>query len=229
MTMNVSLVVPIYNEASQIEALMGRLILLAPDVKDIILVDGGSQDGTYQIVKDAVQGTSIRLLNSEKGRAHQMNRGAEQSRGSWLFFLHADTELTINHIRHALDEATLHHWGRFDVRLSGKATGLRMVERMMNWRSRFSGIATGDQCIFVRKALFDELGGFASMPLMEDIELSKRLCKQHKPVCIDFKVTTSSRKWEADGLWPTIFLMWKLRFAYWRGVAPEKLVNQYYR
>lgn len=220
---NLSVIVPVYNEADQCDALIRRLRLLQDDVvKDIIVVDGGSQDNTVERLSE-----EFTVVQSEKGRANQMNAGAKHATGTWLLFLHADTDFSPSHAAAAISEGALAKWGRFDVKLSGKRWSFAMISFFINWRSRLTGIATGDQCIFVRKKVFDELGGFADIPLMEDVELSKRLKNIAKPVCIEKRVITSSRRWQQHGTLKTVLLMWKLRFFYWIGVKPERLAQLY--
>ncbi|NOZ37647.1 MAG: glycosyltransferase family 2 protein, partial [Gammaproteobacteria bacterium] len=164
------------------------------------------------------------------GRARQMNAGAEQARGDVLLFLHADTRLPENAdmlIREALEAGRV--WGRFDVRLSGQAWLLRVIETLMNWRSCLTGIATGDQAMFVLHDAFVHLGGFADIPLMEDIELSHRLKKISAPCCLHSRVITSSRRWETRGILRTVLLMWGLRLAWFFGVSATRLQRIYYR
>jgi len=158
----------------------------------------------------------------------QMNIGAQAARGRVLWFVHADTRVPekaapviIESVAHAAG------WGRFDVRLSGDRLLLRLVERMMNWRSRFTGIATGDQGIFVTRELFERVGGFTAMPLMEDIDLSRRLKREQRPLCLRDTLTSSSRRWEQKGIVRTIALMWVLRLAYFLGVPPARLAMHY--
>lgn len=222
---NVSIIVPVLNESDQIESLSRRLRLLKDDyAKEIIVVDGGSTDGTAEALAD-----EFNVIRSDKGRAKQMNIGAAQATGAWLFFLHADTILGSQHIAQAVTQATLRKWGRFNVRLSGEHKMFRVIEFMINARSRYTGVATGDQCIFLRRDVFESLGGFADIPLMEDVELTKRLRKISAPECIKKHVVTSSRKWETEGIWKTILLMWRLRLSYWLGASPDQLVDKYYR
>jgi rSAM/selenodomain-associated transferase 2 len=158
-----------------------------------------------------------------------MNHGAAHARGDTLLFLHADTQLpegAFNAITAALANPQV-HWGRFDVRIEGRPLVLRLVAWLMNWRSRTTGIATGDQAIFVRRAVFVRLGGFPDQPLMEDIEFSKRMRVLSRPACLRACVVTSGRRWERRGAWRTIALMWRLRWLYWRGAPPERLARLY--
>lgn len=221
---NLSIIVPVLNEESQAAALVRRLQILSEVVKEIIIVDGGSTDNTRALLAE-----HFPVLTSPAGRARQMNTGAAAASGTWLFFLHADTSLGLENIHCAIRESATGSWGRFDVSLSGQRFMWRVIAGLINLRSRLTGIATGDQCIFVRKKLFDEVGGFEDIPLMEDVSLSKRLKRYAKPVCVDSKVVTSSRRWMKNGIWKTIFLMWKLRFLFWLGKDPAALHAMYYR
>ena len=158
-----------------------------------------------------------------------MNVGAQAATGTLLLFLHADTRLpdgALNQVRSALASGE-HDWGRFDVAIEGRSRLFPLIALMMNWRSRLSGIATGDQAIFVRCARFDAVGGFADQPLMEDIELSRRLRRRGRPACLRARVVTSGRRWERHGVWRTVLLMWWLRLLYWMGVSPQRLVQAY--
>jgi len=221
------IVVPLYREAAQLPALWQALQPLRQAGVEVVLVNASlapeQADNTQQIAA-ALQ---IPLIEAPKGRALQMNRGAQCTQRPWLLFLHADTQLPADVLTHLGQLPDNAQWGRFDVRISGRSRGLPMVACCMNWRSRLTGIATGDQAIFVRRALFASLGGFPAQPLMEDIALSRRLRALHRPQCLCSRVTTSGRRWDSYGLWPTILLMWRLRFAYWRGASPDLLAARY--
>ena len=219
-----SVVMPALNEACGINATLQRLAPWRARGVEVIVVDGDSQDGT---ARAAAAGAS-RVLVGPRGRARQMNAGAAVAQGQTLLFLHADTQLPAGAdtlIEQALLGARV--WGRFDVRIEGSSPMLRVVAALMNLRSRCSGIATGDQAIFVRADVFRQLGGYADQPLMEDIELSRRLLAVSRPACLRQRAVTSGRRWQTHGVWPTIFLMWRLRWRYWRGESPETLARAY--
>lgn len=223
--MTLSLIIPVLNEAPAIARALESLQALRARGHELIIADGGSRDTTVQIARRLVD----RVIEAPRGRASQMNAGAEIARGDVLLFLHADTFLPSDAGRlietHLSDSRP---WGRFDVRFSGARPILRIVEFMMNLRSRLSGIATGDQAIFVRRALFERIGGYPEIPLMEDIALCRALRRHARPICLKEKVITSSRRWEQRGLWRTIFQMWRLRFAYFCGADPARLAARYY-
>ncbi len=218
----VSVVIPALDEAQHIVSTLQALQPLRGAGGEIIVVDGGSTDATVDLARPLADA----VLSSAPGRARQMNAGAAAARGRWLWFLHADTvadAACLAALRSALDAGA--HWGRFDVRLSGRHPLLRVVERAMNLRSRLTGICTGDQGIFVRRDLFRALGGYADIPLMEDIELTRRLCRRARPRCLATPLVTSSRRWERHGVARTIVLMWRLRLAYALGASPHRLAR----
>jgi rSAM/selenodomain-associated transferase 2 len=193
----------------------------------VIVVDGGSDDGTAELAR----GLADRVVLAERGRARQMNAGAAVARAPVLVFLHADTALPDDALRLvALGlAATRRVWGRFDVTIAGTNPMLAVVSFFMNARSRMSGIATGDQAIFVTREAFARVGGFPDLELMEDVEMSRRLKPISRPLCIRARAITSGRRWERDGVLRTIVLMWRLRFAYAMGVDPRRLARRYGR
>lgn len=222
--MKLSIIMPMLNEAGSLPRTLAQLPPCDSQC-EVLLVDGGSTDGSVALARRA----GFRVLKTTPGRARQMNAGAAAATGDILLFLHADTLLpprAITAIRAALVDGR-HQWGRFDIRLTGRHPMLKLVARLMNLRSRLTGIATGDQAIFVTRAAFIRIGGFPEQPLMEDIELSRRLKPLSPPACLRQRASTSGRRWESRGLWRTIWLMWRLRFAYWRGTPAEQLAKAY--
>lgn len=224
MSQSLCIVVPVFNEAHAIEATLRALAPVRQRGARVVVVDGGSQDHTLALAGPHADAA----IGSARGRAAQMNAGAALGWGEVLLFLHADTTLP-----ERADEVLLlalaqgHVWGRFDVRIAGRPWMLRVVAAMMNLRSRWTGIATGDQALFMRRATFVRVGGFAPLPLMEDIDLSKRLCAVGPPACLRERVTTSGRRWEQRGVWRTIVKMWRLRWRYWRGESAHSLAEDY--
>ena len=221
-----SIVVPVLGEARNLERLLPELRDLAPEA-EVLVVDGGSHDDTEAVVG---RWPAARLIASPRGRAAQMNAGAAQAGGDVLLFLHADTRLPAGFaetIDRALGDQRV-VGGRFDVRFDNPAWPFRMIAALMNVRSRLTGIFTGDQAIFVRRTAFEALGGYAPIPLMEDIELTRRLRRLGRVACLRRRVTTSARKWERDGIARTIGLMWALRLLYFGGVSPARLHRWYY-
>ncbi len=223
--MRISIIIPTLNEAESIAATLNPLQVMRARGHEVIVVDGGSTDATINLAAPLTDA----VIDSAPGRATQMNAGAAKASGDVLWFLHADTlapESADRDIGHALEGGFA--WGRFPVRLSGSHPLLRIVERMMNLRSCLTGIATGDQGIFVRRDLFEAIGGFAPIPLMEDIDLSRRLKRQAgRPACLKRRLVTSSRRWETNGMVATILLMWRLRLAYALGADPAALARRY--
>lgn len=227
--MTIALIIPTLNEAATIGRTLTQAV--AQEFDEIIVSDGGSTDPTPAMVQACCDRVpSARLVTASPGRARQMNAGAAASRSDVLLFLHADTELPPN--AKALIEATLSNpnavSGRFDVRFDRPSRWGRMISWFMNRRSRMTGIATGDQAIFVRRSVFDRLGGFTDIPLMEDIDFSRRIKRHGAMAAVPEPVITSFRRWEQNGPLRTILLMWTLRFLYWLGVSPHHL-NRWYR
>ncbi len=220
-----SLVIPVLNEAAMIQSRLLQLQALRERGHEIILVDGGSNDQT----PTRVTGLADKMLLSPAGRALQMNRGAAAATGDILLFLHADTELP-PHCDRLIKEALTDEagWGRFDVQLSGDRFIFRIISFCINLRSRISGIATGDQAIFISRDLFDRAGGYPPIALMEDIALSRRLRKYRRPHCLSARAITSSRRWEQRGIIKTVLLMWWLRLKYFLGADPDRLAKSYY-
>lgn len=222
----ISIVIPVLNDAEALSALLPELQPHREQGHEVIIVDGGSADGSMTVARSQ----SDRVLMTGTGRARQMNLGADNTRHDILLFLHADTRFPeggIASILTALADPEK-HWGRFDVRLDGRGPAYPLISALMNLRSRLSGVATGDQGIFVRKKAFLAVGGFETIPLMEDVALSKSLRKTARPVCLRDKLVTSARRWQQRGVIRTIVLMWFLRFAYVAGVDTETLARWYY-
>ena len=221
---SLSVIVPVWMEAAGVADTLNDLQPIRARGHEVIVVDAGSTDRTVELARPL----SDRVVVSGKGRAVQMNAGAAAAKGDLLLFLHADTQLPENALEHL---ASFFHscraWGRFDVRLSGERPLYRVIAWFMNQRSRLTGICTGDQAMFVRRDVFGALGGFQPIPLMEDVEMSRRLCLESRPFCIKEPAVTDSRRWQKHGAWRTIFLMWMLRWRYWRGESPESLAQIY--
>jgi rSAM/selenodomain-associated transferase 2 len=223
-TVHVSIIVPVLNEANSIVELLRSLDHLRTESLEIIVVDGGSTDQTLALASPCAD----HVISATKGRAFQMNAGAAVASGDVLLFLHADTRFPLEGLR-AIDHALANgsSWGRFDVHIEGRSPWLKVVAALMNWRSRLTGIATGDQAMFVTRAAFQSVGGFPLIALMEDIALSNLLKKKFPAACLSQRVITSGRRWEQMGLLRTIFLMWRLRLAYFLGADPNQLARQY--
>jgi rSAM/selenodomain-associated transferase 2 len=221
---SLSIIIPALNEAAGIETLLQGLQAMRAAGTELVLVDGGSTDGTPELAARWVDVVTV----APQGRAAQMNAGAAMARGEVLLFLHADTclpDAADAMVGQVIAGGAL--WGRFDVLIEGRPPMLRVVAAMMNCRSRLTGVATGDQAIFVMASVFHALGGFPEQPLMEDIELSRRLKRQGRPACLRARVITSGRRWEHRGVWRTIMLMWWIRWRYWRGESAARLARAY--
>ncbi|MGH8656542.1 MAG: TIGR04283 family arsenosugar biosynthesis glycosyltransferase [Gammaproteobacteria bacterium] len=221
----ISVIIPAYNEADTIGATLRVLAPIRAQGHEVILADGRSSDQTVEIARGHIDC----LVSSERGRGNQMNAGAAVARGDILLFLHADTlppKGALDHVVYGLRETGL-VWGRFDIRLSGAIRLLRVVETLSNFRSHWTGIATGDQALFMHRRAFEAVGGFAQVPLMEDIIISRRLKRLSRPLCLNERVITSSRRWEENGIIRTILRMGVLRLAFFLGVNPSVLARHY--
>lgn len=221
--MFVSIIIPVINEESSIKELLQQLQRYRKQGHEVIVVDGGSRDKTVSISNSLAD----KVISSEAGRASQMNSGAAYAHYDILWFLHADTLISDNSVEQIQQSLNINDWGRFNIKLSGSNILFRLIEKMMNVRSCLTGIATGDQGIFVKKDIFTAVNGYPNIPLMEDIEISKKLKSISRPICIKEKLTTSSRRWEEKGILSTVLLMWKFRLLYWLGVSADKLAAQY--
>lgn len=221
--MRLSVIIPVLNEAAGIAPLLLRLAYMREDGAELIVVDGGSDDGTAALARSHAD----LVLASAPGRAVQMHAGALAASGDALLFLHADTVLPPHAGELVAQALRGHAWGRFDVALDGAHPVYRMIAAMMNLRSRLSSIATGDQAIFMRRDFYIEAGGFPPLALMEDIAFCKRARRLARPACLRERVITSARRWEKNGVWRTILLMWRLRLAYFMGADPEALALRY--
>ena len=223
--MKLSIIIPVLNEEITLSNISSHLQSITNQGHEVVVVDGGSTDNTLVVAYEVTD----TVIVCSPGRAVQMNNGAAVASGDVFLFLHADTFLPDNIVQIISDLSEKENvWGRFDVRLSSHKIVYRLIERLINFRSCVTSIATGDQAMFIEKNLFNRIGGFPEIALMEDVEISRRLKKISTPVCVKQKVTTSSRRWETKGVITTVFMMWKLRLYYFFGVSPDKL-NQLYR
>jgi rSAM/selenodomain-associated transferase 2 len=220
-----SIIMPVLDEGEGIAAALDALADLRARGTGVIVVDGGSRDATVQRARPRAD----RVILASRGRALQMNAGAEQASSDVLLFLHADTRVPadVDHVVLKGLERSGRVWGRFDVKIDGRSPVLSVVAWFMNLRSRLTGIATGDQAIFVRRSAFQAVGGFPAIALMEDIALCRRLKRVSRPLCLRERVITSGRRWDKKGVLNTIILMWRLRLAYFFGADPKELARRY--
>ncbi|MGH8682260.1 MAG: TIGR04283 family arsenosugar biosynthesis glycosyltransferase [Burkholderiales bacterium] len=221
----ISIIIPALNEAAGIGATLAALQPLRGRGHDVIVVDGGSEDGTPELARPLAD----RVIAAPRGRASQMNAGAAEARGDIVLFLHADTVLPADADRMVLEglASTRLLWGRFDVAIGGRHPLLPVVAWLMNFRSRMTGAATGDQAIFAWREAFLRAGGFPPIALMEDVALARALGGLSQPLCLAERVTTSGRRWESRGVLRTIALMWWLRLRYLLGASPDRLAQRY--
>lgn len=230
MAPSIAIIIPTFNEERALPRTL--LYLRQQQFHEVIVVDGGSRDQTVSVANSHLTGLSLgeaKVVTADRGRARQMNAGAAIAQSDILLFLHADTQLPPNS-RVDIEQVTNNPkcvGGRFNVQFEDDRGWAWVISRMMNWRSRWSGIATGDQAIFVRREIFEHMNGYADIPLMEDIEFTKRLKHQGNVAALRSKVTTSFRRWEQRGALLTILHMWTLRFLYWLGLSPHTL-HQFY-
>jgi rSAM/selenodomain-associated transferase 2 len=218
--MKLSVVIPAFNEAGEIGACLQALAPLRGRGHELIVADGGSDDGTPALAHALCD----RVIAAPRGRASQMNAGARHARGEALVFLHADSRFPPDADELIAQALKTHVWGRFDVEIESRRASLKIVGCAMNLRSRLTGIATGDQAIFVRR---DAFAGFPEIALMEDIAFSKAMKRRGPPACLRDRVATSGRRWERRGVLRTILLMWQLRLLYFFGAPPENLARLY--
>ena len=217
------MVIPVKDDAEALSRLLAQLCAFRDRGLEIIVVDGGSSDGSAQVAHRA----GVRLIESPSGRGLQLNTGVRSAIGDWIWMLHADSQVTLAALTF-IRSRRIPGWGRFDVAFEPAGSALSLVALFMNWRSRQTGICTGDQGLFVHRRLLLRSGGVPEQPLMEDVELSRRLKRLSPPVCPRIRVLTSSRRWRRDGVLRTIASMWVYRIRYWLGDSPETLARDYY-
>ena len=223
--MTLSIIIPVLNEAVSIVSSLAALSALRQAGAEVIVADGGSADDTVALAGPLAD----QVIAAPRGRGAQMNVGAAVAKGETLLFLHSDTRLPVAAAGLIADglAASARAWGRFDIAITGTHPFLPVIAATINWRSRLTGIATGDQAMFVTRKAFNRAGGFPDIPLMEDIALSRALKTLSPPLCLSQRTTTSGRRWEKNGVIRTILLMWRLRLSYWLGADPEKLARRY--
>ena len=222
-----SVIIPTLNEADHIKKTLSPLQIFRDQGLEIILVDGGSTDGTCGMVVPWVD----RVASQSGGRGAQLGLGAALASGVWLLFLHADTRISsdaLQHLLEAIQNQPHLSWGRFHIMLSGQGLIFRVIEFLINLRSSVTRICTGDQGMFVKRQVFESVGGFPEWPILEDVELSQRLRKVSAPVMIKTSIVTSSRRWETRGVVKTILIMWLIRLGFWIGMSPVRL-HRWYR
>lgn len=223
--MIISVIIPVYHERRNLVDLVSQLKIMIRYGHEIIVVDGDISDDATRCMLDS----RVIVVHSDKGRAKQMNAGARQASGNIYWFLHADSDFSqpLEHYLQLISTLNNHQWGRFQLKIDAPAFIYRIIETMINFRSKITGISTGDQSLFIHKDLFDRVGGFTDIEIMEDIDMSRKLKKISRPVIAQTCLITSARRWQSRGILRTILLMWKLRLYYFFGVAPKKLAKMY--
>ena len=220
---DVSVIIPVLDDAQALARLLEELGTFGGRGLQLIVVDGGSKDDSVEVARRA----GVLLIETGASRGQQLNAGARQATGSWLWMLHTDCRVPLAALTFIRSQRMI-GWGRFDVAFDPDTLQMRMVAFMMNRRSQITGICSGDQGIFVHRRLLQRIGGIPEQPLMEDIELSQRLKRLCPPVCAQVRLTTSPRRWHRDGATQTILKMWRLRLRYWLGASPDVLAREYY-
>jgi len=220
-----SVIIPCLNEAEGIVDTLTALAPLRARGAEVVVADGGSEDNTVTLAEPLAD----QVVSASRGRAQQMNVGAAKAHGDILLFLHADCRLPARADGLITDGLICAQktWGRFDVDLHGSSSLLRLVGALMNWRSRLTGVSTGDQGLFVTRSLFEAAGKFPLIPLMEDVALTKQLKRYGRPLNLRHRMRVSARRWEKHGVLRTVLLMWRLRLQYWLGANPGKLARHY--
>lgn len=218
----ISVIIPVFNDRNHLARLLQSLAHF-PNL-ELIIVDSGSTDKPHEVT-----GSATLLQATKRGRGAQVALGIQRATRAWIWVLHADSFVSSENIESILAAIKAGRWGRFDVTLHGSRWEYRMIETMMNTRSRLTSICTGDQGMFFHKDILSEVGGFPEQPIMEDVEVSKCLRKLERPVCCTSRLGTSIRRWEAGGVFKTVFRMWSYRIKYFLGASPESLYAEYYR
>lgn len=220
---SIGVVIPVWNESALLPMRLDAVRHLGADA--IVFVDGGSDDGSRQLL----EASGLNWMQARRGRASQMNAGASGTDSDIILFLHADTDISSSHLEKIRDVMADPEYvgGRFDLRLEGHHPFLALIATLTNLRSRLTRISTGDQAIFVRRSIFESMGGFADIPLMEDVEFSRRLKRLGRIACLHDRITTSGRRWERHGILRTVMLMWRLRLYFWLGADPTCLTRLY--
>ena len=220
---SISIIIPTYNEAENLSGLLPEL-LGVPDV-EILVVDGNSSDDTV----NTATALGVKVLSFPPDRALQMNAGAQAARSEILLFLHGDTRLPqgfTGKVHDILNQPGIVA-GAFSLKIDGKGYGLRIIEMLVNFRSRFMQLPYGDQGIFLKASMFSAVGGFPALPILEDFELTRKLKHKGRIKILSQEATTSARRWKKLGLLRTTFINQAVIIGYLLGVDPKKLAEWY--